>query len=267
VRRALPMLLPLAGLAAACAPVGPNFAAPAPPSPEAGYAPVPAGSSAASAPQAAVGAPLSARWWDSFGSREISGLVDRALAGNRTLAASTATLERARERIRAVAGEALPQVDASAQVSHQKRNLAAFGFDPARFGTTGGNPEFDLYSVGGGISFDPDLFGGKRRAAEQARAEADAAAQELAAARITIAGRVVIQAMTIASLNDRIAAEQGVLDEDRQTLTFTEKRQRAGVGTMVEVLSAQGQLAADQADLPQLQQQLAEARSMLISSP
>lgn len=257
--RPILLTLPLALLAlAGCRTVGPDFAAPAPPPAEAGYGATGGG-------RALLGEGAGPRWWTTFGSAELDGLVDRALSGNHSLAASTATLERARERINAVAGRRLPQADASARADYQQVNLAAFGLSdlfPAGAGKIP-NPEFDLYTLGAGVTYDLDLFGANRRALEQAGAEAEAQARQLEAARLVIAGRVVMQVLAIAALNDRIATEQALIAEDARTLSLTDKRRKAGVGTLVEVLSAEGQLAADRANLPALEQQLAEARAML----
>jgi NodT family efflux transporter outer membrane factor (OMF) lipoprotein len=74
---------------------------------------------------------------------------------------------------------------------------------------------------------------------------------------------VVSQVLAIAALNDRIATERALLAESERNVTLTETRRRAGAGTLVEVLSAQGQLSGDRANLPLLEQQLAEGRSML----
>jgi NodT family efflux transporter outer membrane factor (OMF) lipoprotein len=251
--------LPLAALMllGACA-AGPDFAPPAAPPPQAGYA-------ADGTGRAALGEGPEQAWWRAFGSAELDALVDRAIANNHSLAASRATLERARERINAVRGRALPQVDANARGQYQQLNLSAFGFDA--FSSSNGqsirSPRFDLYTVGGGVSYDLDLFGANRRSLEQAAAEAQATQRQTEAAHLVIAGRVVQQVMAIAALNDRIAAERALLTEDERNVGLTRTRQRAGVGTLVEVLSAQAQLAEDRGSLPVLEQQLAEARGML----
>lgn len=235
--------------------VGPDFAAPAPPPPEAGYADT--GGNRATLAEGPEG-----RWWKSFASPELDSLVDRALAHNHSLAASRATLESARQQIAAVAGRRLPQVDANARAEYQQVNLSAFGLSGG-FASEIGNPEFDLYTVGGGISYDLDLFGRNRRALEQAMAEAEAQQRATEAAHLVIAGRVVAQVIAIAALNDRIATQQALLAEGERNVDLTEARQRAGAGTLVEVLSAQGQLAEDRTGLPSLEQQLAEGRAML----
>lgn len=252
-------LVSAAGTLAGCT-VGPDFQRPST-SATAGYT---APDTHRTGPAVAEGVGPEARWWTAFGSAELTALVDRALANNRSLAASNATLERARARIAAVAGRRLPQVDANARIEHEQVNLAAFGFDPASFGGGAiGTPEFDLYTVGGGVRYDLDLFGANRRRLEQATAQAESQLRQTEAAHLTVAGRVVVQVLTIAAIRERIATTNTLLAEDRRNLTLTQVRQRAGAGTMVEVLSAQGQLAGDEADVPQLEQQLAEARNML----
>jgi len=258
MKRHISLFPVLAASLAGCT-VGPDFERPAL-SPAGGYAAVPPAGKGASAP--APGDGPAPRWWEAFGSADLDALVDRAIANNQSLTASNATLAQARAHIAAVAGRRLPQVDANARVEHEQVNLAAFGLDNLGGGSIA-NPELELYSVGAGVSYDLDLFGRNRRALEQSVAQAEAQQHQTEAAHLTIAGRVVTQVLTIAAIRERIAAARALLAEDQRNVTLTDARRRGGAGTMVEVLSAQGQLAADQGELPQLDQQLAEARNML----
>lgn len=249
-------LAPLILLGACTA--GPDFNPPAPPAPEAGYAQ--AGDTQDGAGRALMGEGPAGQWWQAFGSETLDALVRRALESNHSLAASKATLDSARAQVAAVAGKRMPQVDLAARAEYQQLNFSTLGLSDS-FGI--GNPEFDLYTLGGGISYDLDLFGRNRRALERAMAEAEAQQRATEAAHLLIAGRVVIQVLAIAALNDRIATERTLLKEDENNLFLTEARHRAGAGTMVDVLSAQGQLAADRGTLPGLEQQRAEGRAML----
>ncbi|MBW4332021.1 efflux transporter outer membrane subunit [Stakelama sp. CBK3Z-3] len=244
--------------------VGPDFAPPASPSATAyrsaqdGQQPVVAGT-----PQITQGAGPALRWWTAFGSAELDSLVDRAIAHNASLEASNATLAAAREQLAAARGKQLPQVDANARVEHEQVNLAAFGLEPNPALGLSGNPEFDLYSIGGGVSFDLDPFGGQRRQVEQSAAEAQAQLHRTEAAHLSVAGRVVTQVLTIAALRAQIDTANALLAEDRRNIDLTSKRKEAGEGTLVEVLNAQSQFENDRGDIPQLDQQLAEARHML----
>jgi outer membrane protein TolC len=92
------------------------------------------------------------RWWAAYRSPVLNALVDRAITNNRSLAASNATLARARAELAAARGTALPQIDVNGRVEHEQANLSAFGFKPGALPGLSGNPEFNLYSVGGGVS-------------------------------------------------------------------------------------------------------------------
>ena len=82
-----------ATLLAGCT-VGPNFARPQSPTNSGYTASLP---KAARGPVADLGQGPTLTWWKAFGSPELDALVDQALANNHSLAASNATLERARQ--------------------------------------------------------------------------------------------------------------------------------------------------------------------------
>ena len=248
------VLIPL--LLAGCTTVGPDFERPAAPSPQAGY-----GAPASAA--VAFGAGPEREWWKAFANADLDALVARALADNHSLASSRATLERAQQRIVEVRGRTLPQADLSARAERERINLSAFGFSGLGGDAQISNPTFNLFTLGGGVSYDLDLFGGNRRALEQAGAEAEAQARATEAAHLVIAGRVVAQVLTLAALNDTFATERALLAEDDRNVQLTQARRDAGAGTLVEVLTAQSQVAADRGDLPALEQRMAEGRGML----
>ncbi len=242
--------------------VGPNFRAPKSPSATAYVGSAEAAAPMQGAPRPDLGDGPGPRWWMSFGSPALNALVDQAIAHNQSLAGSNATLARAQAQVAAAAGRLYPQVDGNARVEREEINLEAFGFDPASFPGLG-NPTLSLYTVGGGISYDADLFGASRRRLEQARAQADAQRRQTEAAHLVIAGRVVNAALTIAAIQARIATYEALLADDQRLVDLTEERRRAGEGTLVEVLNTRSQLADDRGDLPQLVQQRDAARHML----
>ena len=204
-------------------------------------------------------------WWQAFGSPELDGAIRQALSDSPTLAEAQATLERSQAEARAVHGGQLPQVDANASAQRQQINLAAFGFSGFPGQPPLPNPLINLYSVGGGVSYDLDLFGGKRRATEQANARAESAARQADAAYLTLTGSVAIQAMRIASLRAQIAALQEVIAGDQQVLDMVRKAQAAG-GEAKSAISggvAWKASADDQALLPPLQRELDAARHQM----
>lgn len=260
LNRLLPALLGTCILAGCT--VGPNFERPAAPAATAYRPAAETRAAAPSEPVADLGAGPQGRWWEAFGSPAMNALVEQALARNYSLAAADATLRASDAEARAIAGRRLPQVDANARAEQEQINLAGFGFSNLG-GVSIPNPEFHLYSVGGGISYDLDLFGGLRRQEEQGIAQAQSQRRRAEAAHLAIAGRVVNQVLTIAALAEQIAVADALLADDQRNVDLVSKRQQAGEGTMVEVLNAQAQFTADRGDIPQLHQQLDEARHLL----
>lgn len=259
-----PYAAPLVALALSGCVVGPDFHRPAPPSTSA-YLPASETSGAKGQPgdSVATSGQTPIRWWAAYGSPVLDKLVDRAIANNRSLAASNATLARSVAELAAARGTALPQLDVNSRVEREQINLSAFGVKSGKLPGLASNPEFNLYSIGGGVSYDLDLFGGRRRRIEQAGALAEAQLRQVQAAHLSIAGRVVVQTITIAAIRSRISAAQALITEDQRNVDLTDRRRRGGEGTMVQVLNAQSQLAADQASLPALHQSLGEAQHLL----
>lgn len=242
--------------------VGPDFEGPAAPVATTYRSHAEARAPAAAEPAANLGAGPQAHWWEAFGSPAMNALVDQALAHNASLAAADATLAASNDEARAIAGHQLPQIDANARVEQEQVNLSAYGFSGAP-GLPSSNPEFHLYSVGGGITYDLDLFGGLRRQTEQGIAQAEAQRRQAQAAHLAVAGRVVNQVLTIAAIRQQIAVADALLADDQRNVDLTAKRRLAGEGTLVEELNAQAQYTSDRGDIPQLHQQLDEARHLL----
>lgn len=242
---------------AACSTVGPNFTPPEGPKGAAasgyGMAGDPAAVGVRLDPDARVAGP----WWTAFGSAELDQAVRLALADSPTIAEANATLQRVQAQAAATRGAQQVQVDASGSVQRERINTQSFGF------TGFPSPTINLYSVGGTVSYDLDLFGGRRRATEAAEARVQAAARQADAAYLTLSSNVALQAMRIAGLRGEIAAIESILADDQRVIDIVRRAQAAGGEAPAATTGAQSQLAEDQALLPPLQRQLAEARHQM----
>jgi NodT family efflux transporter outer membrane factor (OMF) lipoprotein len=248
-------LLAGACLITGCATVGPNFTPPNAPGASgyamAGDAVTPAGVSLTPSPSTPQ------NWWTSFGAPALDPVVAEALSNNQTLAQANATLDQALADVRAARGQALPQVNAQAGAVRERINTAAFGF------TGFPSPTISLYSLGASVNFDLDLFGGRRRAIESAEARAAAQQARVDAAYLTLSGNVVNQAILIAGLRAKIAAQDEIVQGDNRILDMVERAIRAGGQPPAAANTLQAQMAEDEAAGPPLRQQLAQARHRL----
>jgi NodT family efflux transporter outer membrane factor (OMF) lipoprotein len=248
---------------AACATVGPNFKAPVAPqgAAAAGYAM--AGDAAAPGVQLTPDARSAGPWWQAFGSPELDGAIRQALANSPSIAEARATLEKAQHQARAVRGGQFAQVDANASAERERINLAAFGFSGFPGQPPISSPTINLYQVGGSVSYDLDIFGGKKRATEQANARADAAARQADAAYLSLSGNIALQAMKIASLRAQIDESRAIVADDRRVIEIVRQAEIAGGEAHTALSGGVAQLAEDEATLPPLQRDLDIARHQM----
>jgi len=253
-REALAALLAAALALAGCAAAGPNFQRPAATG-DTGYAmagdPAPRGALLTAESRTA------GPWWKALGSADLDAVMTQALAGNQTVAQADAALEKARREADVARGALRPQVDVNAGAERERVNPAAFGFPGFPSAT------FDLYSIGGTVAYDLDLFGGARRHLEAARAMADAQGRRADAAYLTLTGNVALQAVRIAGLRAQLAAVDAVVADDAENIAIVRRAEAAGGEATSATAGGQAQLAQDQALAPPLAQQLAEARHAL----
>jgi NodT family efflux transporter outer membrane factor (OMF) lipoprotein len=80
---------------------------------------------------------------------------------------------------------------------------------------------------------------------------------------LTLTGNIASTALTIAIINEQIAATKEIINEDHKNFQLVDQAFRLGATTRTEVLSAQSQEENDEALLPPLYQQLVVAKDML----
>jgi len=241
----------------ACATVGPNFKTPQGPKGAAAGGYAMAGDAAAPEARLSPDARAAGPWWQAFGSPELDAAIRQALADSPTIAEARATLEKSQAQARATRGAQLVQVDANGSAQRERINTAAFGF------TGFPSPTINLFQIGGSVSYDLDLFGGRKRATEEANAKADAAARQADAAYLTLSGNMAMQAMRIASLRGQMAAVREIVESDRRVVDMVRKAEAAGGQAHSALSGGVAQLAEDEALLPPLQRDLDAARHQM----
>lgn len=243
----------------ACATVGPDFKTPEAPT---ATSTLGAGETAPAAARLDAAAANAGPWWTALNSPELDATIRQALKDSPTLAEADATLAQAASALAQARGVAGPQVTGNAGISRERANLQAFGF--TGFGDIQlSNPTFTLYSVGGAVSYDLDLWGGTRRRIEGAAARADAQGRRAEAAYLSLTANVALQAATIATLRAQIASVEGMIADDQANIDLIHKANALGGSTSLAKVSATSQLEQDRAQLPALQGELAAARHAL----
>lgn len=199
-----------------------------------------------------TGQAISAEWWALFESPVLNQVIEQAIAGNRTLAAATATLAQAQQVVLQARAAFYPQLDFAANVHRQQTN-----------GSGGGSSPITLYSLGPTVSYAPDVFGLTRRSVEQQEALAENQGYLLAAVYLTLTGNAVSQAINIASARMQLSAAEDIIAQDERDLDLVRQKYEAGKVAQSDLLTAESLLANDRALLPPLRQQLSLARHAL----
>ena len=197
--------------------VGPDFARPDKPKAD-GYTPetlAPQTASAAGDGGAAQtfiqGKDIPGQWWTLFHSTELNVLIDEALKANPDLDAAQASLRQARENFYAQQGGLFPTLTGNASAQQQR-------FSGVTFGQPGLNEVFGVTSASLNISYAPDIFGGVRRQVESQAAQAEYQRFQLEATYLTLTSNVVTAAVNLASLRAQIAATEGIIQIETNSL-------------------------------------------------
>jgi NodT family efflux transporter outer membrane factor (OMF) lipoprotein len=239
--------------------VGPNFTRPAPPSAARYTADTPRAEDASASGTVQhidLGREIEGNWWTLFHSDTIDQLVTQAVAHNRSLVASKATLAQAQELALAQAGSRYPQVDLTAGVGRQQ-------YGQEFLGGFGKIPPFTYFAVGPSVSYTLDYTGGVARGVERQYALAEVERHQLDAAYLTVTGQAVMQTLAIASARAQIATVETILMQDRDNLRLVQTAFDNGSVAREDIVSAQSQIANDMTLLPSLRQDLAKARHAL----
>ncbi|MFA7318781.1 MAG: efflux transporter outer membrane subunit [Sulfuricella sp.] len=238
------LVLPAILLAAlgGCAAVGPDYAEPA--------LPVPANWNNAPA-QAAAAQDLS-RWWLQLGDPLLSGLIEQPLQASPDLRSAQAKLREARARRGLAGANQFPTVTASVSESRSKSSAA-----------TGTGLTRELYSAGFDAGWEPDIFGGTRRALEAAQADLEGSEASLHGTRGSLLAEVALNYVELRAYQARLAIAQSNLASQSETLELTGWRTQAGLTSSLDVEQARTNREQTRAQIPSLESGLAQAEHRL----
>lgn len=193
-----------------------------------------------------------ADWWQHLGDAQLTSLVARAVVASPDVAAARARLREARAQRGVTGADLWPSV-----------NLGASGQYVDTSASSGNGDGQDLYSAGFDASWEPDLFGGKRRALEAASADVEAAAASLRDVHVTLAAETARNYVELRSDQARIVIARANLASQSETLDLTRWRVQAGLATSVDFEQASTNVEQTRAAIPALETSRAEAEHRL----
>lgn len=222
------VMLPLSLVLAGCA-VGPDYSAP-----EMALAATFVDGNAAP-----IGDVAAQRWWLAFNDPVLSDLVDTGLAQNLDIRLALARVAEAQAAARATGMPALVGGTVTGSVTRSGESDGG----GATTRTAGFNPSLVV-----------DLFGGERRAREQALAQLQGADLDAGTARLVFVSSLVSSYIDLRYYQSALAISRETVASRRETLELVQRQRQAGTAT--ELAEAQAQVAVDEAlaQLPGLEQ-------------
>lgn len=194
------------------------------------------------------------RWWSTLGDETLTGLIASGLRNAPTLAAAEARLRQARAGTAAARAGLLPALGASALYARARLPDDALG---------GSNGSLDLYQAGFDAQWELDLWGGKRRAIDRARADATAAQARRDDARVALAAEI---ARTYTALRQQQAA-LALIDQraplDARLVQLARARFKAGTASREPLEQAEADAEATTALRARTAAELAIAQNAL----
>ncbi len=197
-------------------------------------------------------------WWAVFGSPRIDTLVKDGLAASPGMTAAGAALAASEAGLKAGNGVFYPEVDIGASALRQR-------ISPFRLGGSGVGSAFTLLTLGVGVNYAIDVFGGNRRTVERLAAGVDYQRALRDGTFLTLTGNLVNTAIAQSAYAAQLGATEELIAIQRRQVFLLEAQWRAGTSAYAAVVSARSQLAASEAAAPVLRQRLAAATDLLAS--
>jgi NodT family efflux transporter outer membrane factor (OMF) lipoprotein len=256
MRAAVRLCVAAIGLSLAGCAVGPNYHAPKNDAPQSFVAPAPGVAVPADAGSGS-GVDL-ARWWRSLGDPELDSLVERAVRANPDILIALERLQEVREKEVVLAGDALPEIEASAAAGRGTgSDMSRAGASPAlRAADNKGNLNQIKQVAGFAAFWEIDLFGGYRRAIEAGRADIAAAAAARNAVLISVIADVARNYVDLRGLQARLAILQQNIDTARELRDLEQTRYDRGLTNELNLQLAIREFETLQSDYAPLQGQL-----------
>lgn len=177
-------------------------------------------------------------WWQDYRDDTLNGLVERGLAQNLSIRNAFERINEAEAGLRSTGHAGLLSGGVAAEATQ-----------------SGGSniPTTTASAAGLNASFVLDIFGGERRAREEALAQLDAAAFDVGTARLAFLSSLVGSYIDARYFQEALAVTRQAIASRQETLQVVEQQLNAGTATELDLSQARALLSETRASLPTLE--------------
>lgn len=194
------------------------------------------------------------QWWHVLDDPVLNDLMNRAQQGNPDLKQADARLQQARSQRRLARSEQLPTASLGASARRSRGSEQMGG---------GSGDTVTTYANSLDASWELDLFGGKRRAAESADASLQASQEALRDVMVSLLAEVGLTYVQCRSAQIRLAIMEDNLAAQAETYNIAVWRQQASLVSQLDVDQARVILEQTRAELPTLRTSIQQAEHQL----
>lgn len=214
------------------------------------------------------------QWWRTLESEPLNRLIDVALKENYDLRIAESRVREARAGYHFALGALFPGVDGDARYTRAKSSLnnILFRFNQNAADATGGNDgnantgvilDYENYTAGFNVTWEIDVFGRLRKAAEAQYAETTGTDELRRGVLLAVLGDVTRHYTRLVEFQKRVAIARKNIELQNETVKLTQFRFDAGLASSLDVNQAQALLATTQATVPTLEQSVSQELNRL----
>jgi NodT family efflux transporter outer membrane factor (OMF) lipoprotein len=200
------------------------------------------------------------QWWTQFGSPQLDRLIADARVGSFDLAAAVARVRQAQATTVITGGSLLPEVKAGINANRQKL-MRGNGY--SQLDASSSNDAVDYFDANLSASYELDFWGGQRATRDSAQANLRASEFDQATVELTLLSGVANSYAQTLSLVEQSRIAELNLTNAMDVLKLVQTRYDSGSATALELAQQKSLVAAQQRQLPLVQQQAREARITL----
>lgn len=200
------------------------------------------------------------KWWTQFGSPQLDQLIEQARAGSFDLAAAIARVRQAQADTVIAGGSLLPEVKAGVNANRQKL-MRGNGY--SQLDADSSNKAVDYFDANLTASYEIDFWGGQRASRDSAQFGLQASEFDQATVELTLLSGVANSYAQSLSLLEQSRIAELNLANAQNVLKLVQTRFDSGSATALELAQQKSLVAAQQRQLPLVQQQAQDARISL----
>ena len=180
-------------------------------------------------------------WWRSFGDPVLDRLIDKAIAGNKTLQTAAARVQEAQAGLQQSQADLLPNITGAGDVTRGNQGFAS------------NNKAFTIREGSLQASWELDIFGKNQARVRQASALAQSQEAQRQAVMVALLADVARSYFDLRNDEAQIRITKANLATQQKTLDLIKAQQEGALSSRLDVARSTAQVATTSAQLPVLQ--------------